>query len=91
MIPIQVKKLLFTKTMILNNTKTEASDTKASDKTEYNCGIYLSDSQKYRQMGGQLDKPVLGIATSTKHIEYATQFAKYMMDNNKKMDFKKSE
>lgn len=76
---------------ILNNTKTEASDTKASDKTEYNCGIYLSDSQKYRQMGGQLDKPVLGIATSTKHIEYATQFAKYMMDNNKKMDFKKSE
>ena len=66
----------------MNNTKTEASDTKASDKTEYNCGIYLSDSQKYRQMGGQLDKPVLGIATSTKHIEYATQFAKYMMDNN---------
>lgn len=74
---------------ILNNKTEYADKTEPSDKTEYNCGIYLTDSEKYRQMGGVVEKPVLGIATSTKHLEYAQDFAKYMMDNNQEMKLEK--
>lgn len=70
---------------ILNNKTEYADKTEPSDKTEYNCGIYLSDSEKYRQIGGVVEKPVLGIATSSKHLDYAQSFAKFMMDNTEKM------
>lgn len=70
---------------VLNNTTKDTLDTEASDKTEYNCGLYLTDSEKYRQIGGAHEKPVIGIATTTKHFAEAKKFVKYMMDNSKEM------
>lgn len=71
---------------ILNNNKTVKQETEPSDETQYNCGLYLTDSEKYRQLGGGIEKPVLGIANTTKHLSEAKKFTKYMMDNSQKMD-----
>lgn len=70
---------------ILNNKKTETKETKPGDKTPYTCGLYLTDSEKYKQLGGSVQKPVVGISATTKHITEAKQFVKYMMDNSQKM------
>lgn len=77
---------------ILNNKETDVAETKPSDNTAYNCGIYLTDSEKYMQIGGGIAKPVLGISNNTKHLAEAKKFTKYMMDNTQKMelDIKKS-
>lgn len=63
----------------------DIKDVEAGNQTEYNCGLYLTDSEKYKQLGGAFEKPVLGIATTTKHLEEAKKFTKYMMDNSQKM------
>ncbi len=70
---------------VRNNDKTETKETQASDQTKHNCGIYLTDSEKYKQLGGAFKKPVLGIAASTKHLEDAEKFLEFMMNNNVKM------
>ena len=74
---------------IWDNKTSDVADTKASDTTKHNCGLYLTDSDKYRQIGGQLEKPVIGIATTTEHLTDAKKFTKYMMDNSKKMTLSK--
>ena len=74
---------------IRDNKTSDVADTKASDTTKHNCGLYLTDSDKYRQIGGQLEKPVIGIATTTEHLTDAKKFTKYMMDNSKKMTLSK--
>ncbi|MDD7402833.1 MAG: hypothetical protein SO170_09515 [Butyribacter sp.] len=71
---------------VLNNKEKEVNETEASDQTAYNCGIYLTDSEKYRQIGGGLDYPVLGIANTTENLAEAKAFAKFMMDNSQKME-----
>lgn len=62
-----------------------------TDETEYNCGLYLTDSEKYKQLGGAIEKPVLGIATTTNHLPEAKKFTKYMMDNSQKMTLEQPE
>lgn len=66
----------------------DRSNIQASDTTEYYCGVYLTDSEKYRQIGGYLEKPVAGIANATKHSERAKEFVEYMMDNSIPMNLK---
>lgn len=70
---------------VLNNKTKAPKETEASDKTEHNCGLYLTDSDKYHQIGGSIAKPVLGVATTTKHLPEAKAFIKYMMDNGQEM------
>lgn len=70
---------------VLNNTTKDTLDTEASNATEYNCGLYLTDSEKYRQIGGAHERPVIGIATTTNHLPEAKKFVKFMMDNDKKL------
>lgn len=75
---------------VLNNKTEDTLDTKAGDDTEYNCGLYLTDSEKYRQIGGAHQKPVIGIATTTKRLPEAKKFVKFMMDNEKKLTLEES-
>lgn len=70
---------------VLNNKEKETKETEASDKTEYTCGLYLTDSEKYRQIGGAIEKPVLGISITSKHLTEAKEFVKYMLDNSKEL------
>lgn len=70
---------------ILSNTTEDIKETKNSDKTEHNCGLYLTDSEKYRQIGGAIEKPVIGIATTTKHLPEAKAFVRFMMDNSQEL------
>lgn len=65
-----------------NTTDTEIEP---SDPTEYYCGVSLKDSKKYRQIGGMVKEPVIGINCESKHVEEAVAFLKYMMDNSKTM------
>jgi hypothetical protein len=76
---------------IRSNDKTMTKETQASDKTKHNCGLYLTDSEKYKQLSGAFQKPVLGIAASTSHLEDAEKFVEFMMDNNVKMTLEESE
>lgn len=71
---------------ILNNKETQTTETKPGSMEEYVCGVYLTDSDKYRQIGGGIEKPVLGIANTTTHLEEAKAFVEYMMDNSLPMD-----
>lgn len=70
---------------VLNDTEREAKEAAPGDETEYTCGLYLTDSEKYRQIGGAIEKPVLGISVTTKHLPEAEAFAKYMLDNSKEL------
>lgn len=70
---------------VLNDTEREAKEAAPGDETEYTCGLYLTDSKKYRQIGGAIEKPVLGIAVTTKHLSEAEAFVKYMLDNSKEL------
>ncbi len=70
---------------VLNDTEREAKEAAAGDVTEYTCGLYLTDSKKYRQIGGAIEKPVLGISVTTKHLPEAEAFVKYMLDNSKEL------
>ena len=70
---------------VRNNDKTLTKETQASDQTKHNCGIYLTDSEKYQQLSGAFKKPVLGISAATKHLEDAEKFVEFMMDNSVKM------
>lgn len=70
---------------VRNNDKTLTKETQASDQTKHNCGIYLTDSEKYKQLSGAFKKPVLGISASTNHLEDAEKFVEFMMDNSVKM------
>ncbi len=65
---------------------TTDTDVKPSDPTEYNCGVYLTDSDKYKQIGGMLPKPVAGINYASKHVEDARSILQYFMDNTQKME-----
>lgn len=56
-----------------------------SDKTMYQCGLYLTDSKKYRMLGGSVKKPVLGISTTTEHMQEAKEFVQFMMDNSREL------
>lgn len=75
---------------IRKNISKDVTETIAGDKTKHNCGLYLTDSEKYRQIGGQLEKPVLGISITTERLEEAEKFTRYMMDNSRKMTLKKA-
>lgn len=70
---------------VLNNKETAKTE-EGSDQTEYNCGLYLTDSEKYGQLKTLLDKPVIGISTTTKRLTEAREFVQYMMDNTQKME-----
>lgn len=67
---------------------TTNTDVEPSDPTEYNCGVYLTDSEKYQQIGGMLPKPVVGINFAAKHVEDAQRIVQYLMDNTQKMETK---
>lgn len=69
---------------VLDNKETRKTE-EGSDKTEYHCGLYLTDSEKYKQLGGFLDKPVLGLSNTTEQLGNAKKFVRYMMDNTQKM------
>lgn len=71
---------------IRSNTK----DTKVtpSDPTEYYCGVSLEDSEKYRQIGGMIPKPVVGMNYAAKHADDAKRVIQYFMDNSQKMKVK---
>ena len=47
--------------------------------------IYLTNSEKYRQIGGGIEKPVAGISRESKHVRNARKFITYMLDNSKEM------
>lgn len=64
------------------------TDIEPSDKTEYLCGISLKDSDKYKQIGGMIQKPVVGINCAAKHAEEAKQIIQYFMDNGQKLKTK---
>ncbi len=70
---------------ILNNKKTAMTE-KGSDQTDYNCGLYLTESEKYGQMETFLEKPVVGISIATKRLTEAREFVRYMMDNSQEME-----
>jgi len=70
---------------VLNNKKTAKTE-KGRDQTEYNCGLYLTDSEKYGQMESFLEKPVIGISRATERLTEAREFVQYMMDNSQKME-----
>lgn len=61
------------------------TNVKPSDKTEYLCGLSLKDSDKYKQIGGLIPDPVVGINYNSKHTEEAKQLVLYLMDNEQKM------
>ncbi|MCD7826727.1 MAG: hypothetical protein LUH14_12320 [Clostridiaceae bacterium] len=67
---------------VRNNTTDQIGETEASDQTEYYCGIYLTDSDKYKELGGFVEKPVIGISVNSANTEYAQQFIEYMLDNS---------
>lgn len=71
---------------VLNNKKTAKTE-KGSDPTDYNCGLYLTESEKYRQMDTFLEKPVVGISIATERLTEAREFVQYMMDNSQKMEW----
>ncbi|MCH5266787.1 MAG: hypothetical protein J1E62_00470 [Lachnospiraceae bacterium] len=69
---------------VRNNT--EDTNIIPSDKTLYYTGVSLKDSEKYKQIGGMLTDPVVGINYETKHLDEASAVVKYFMDNSLKMD-----
>lgn len=71
---------------IRSNTKD--TNVKPSDPTEYYCGVSLKDSEKYKQIGGLIQKPVVGINYAAKHEEDAKKVVQYLMDNSQKMKAK---
>ncbi|MDE6567909.1 MAG: hypothetical protein K2K70_09310 [Lachnospiraceae bacterium] len=73
---------------VRNNTTN--TDVKPSDPTRYNCGLYLTDSEKYEQIGGMIQKPVIGLNYAGKHQEDAARVVQYLMDNSQKMETKKT-
>ncbi len=45
----------------------------------YNCGIYLTGTDKYtNELGGYITGPVAGIVSSSENMDYAVTFLKYM-------------
>ena len=51
-----------------------------SDKKLYNYGIYLTGTDKYaKELGGLVPEPVAGVSASSKNIDYAVSFLKYMI------------
>lgn len=59
-----------------------------SDSTRYNCGVYLTGSEKYKQIGGMIPKPVAGINFAAKHPEDSKKIIQFFMDNSQKMETK---
>lgn len=51
------------------------------DPFEYNCGLYLTDSEKFKMLSLEMKDPVTAITKGTKHKKRAVEFVKYMMDN----------
>ena len=54
------------------------------DETEYNFGISLSQSDKYKALKGQIQDNVIGIANSSKHQDEAQAAVQYLLDNSLK-------
>lgn len=69
---------------------TTDTNVKPSDPTQYNCGLYLTDSEKYKQIGGMIQKPVVGMNYAGKHLEEAGRIVQYLMDNTQKMETKQT-
>ena len=69
---------------VLNNKETAKTE-KGSDQTEYNCGLYLTESEKYGQLETFLTKPVIGISRATGRLTEAREFVQFMMDNSQKL------
>lgn len=56
-------------------------DAVSSDGTEYNYGIYLTNTDKYsKELEGHLKNPVAGISAASKNAYYAEAFIKYMTE-----------
>lgn len=70
---------------VLENKETARTE-KGSDQTEYNCGLYLIDSEKFGQLESFLTKPVIGISKATERLAEAQEFVQFMMDNSRKME-----
>lgn len=58
------------------------------DPVEYNCALYLTDSDKYKQLTVGIKNPVIAISKVTKHKKNAVKFVQYMMDNGIGMELK---
>lgn len=57
----------------------QITDAEPSDKKLYNYGIYLTGTDKYaKELGGLVPEPVAGVSASSKNIDYAVSFLKYM-------------
>lgn len=67
---------------------TTDTDVKPSDPTQYNCGLYLTESEKYKQIGGMIQKPVIGLNYAGKHKDDSRRVVQYLMDNSQKMETK---
>lgn len=70
---------------VLENKETAKTE-KGKDETEYNCGLYLTDSEKYKQIQGCFENPVIGISKATERLTESKNFVQYMMDNSQKME-----
>ncbi|MBR1744075.1 MAG: hypothetical protein IJ733_19875 [Lachnospiraceae bacterium] len=66
----------------------EDESAEPEDTFEYNCALYLTDSEKYKQISVGIKEPVIAISKGTKHKEDAVKFVKYMMDNEVKLNLK---
>lgn len=65
----------------VRNSEKSADKAKSADGKTYNFGLYLNDSKKYKnELGGLLEKPVIGITATSKHTEEAKEFIKWMME-----------
>lgn len=56
--------------------------TAEEDTTEEAYGVYLSDSEKYRELGSVIEHPVMGIIANSKYKNNSISFLKYMLDLN---------
>lgn len=81
------KKLLYNSAYLTEEELMKGLEAKSSDK-KYSCGLYLTESEKCRQLAGNLKKPVLGISLMSEHSKDAKAFTEFMMDNSKKMQLK---
>ncbi len=54
------------------------TDEKKTEKNAY--GVYLTDCEKYKNLGSMIEKPVIGIVANSKYRENGADFIKYLYD-----------
>ncbi len=55
---------------------------KEVDETQYNFGVSLKHSEKFKNLKGTSEDSYIGVVNSTKHMDEAVAFLQFMLDNN---------